>query len=275
VVNKPASFSCAAKTSPRAHHRILSPSINNMTGPARRSRSTTAASQRPQSRGSTASVRSGAPQQQHHIEAHYRMSGYNLAIAPNHHQMGTDYSAHQQSIIQNAANGVNSQDFSDAQNMSMSMNGQIPQHFQTQDHPHFYAQNTMSFAQQQQPVDYSYMQAQAQTSAPADTKSKKIGSQSSQTNDKELRELRLQNAHRSLTDVAQEVLATERTPRAEKTKQLFAMLWFVILCYVMIHCLLTVFLGLVTAVSLQRHQCPVDESTQRMQMDVQQSECSL
>lgn len=203
-----------------------------MTGQTRRSRSTTAASQRPPSRGSTASVHSGAPgQQQHNIDAQYRMSSYNLPIAPNHHQMGTDYSAHQQSIIQNAANGVSAQDSFDSQAMQMSMNGHIPQHFPNQDHSQFYPQNQMPFMPPQPPVDYTYMQPQAQTSAPADTKSKKTGSQSSQTNDKELRELRTQNAHRSLSDVAQEVLSTERTPRAEKTKQLFAMLWLVVFCY--------------------------------------------
>lgn len=72
------------------------------------------------------------------------------------------------------------------------------------------------------------MPPQPPTSAPADPKTKKTGSQSSQTNDKELRELRAANMHRTLSDVAVEVLSTERTPKAEKTKQLFAMLWFVL-----------------------------------------------
>lgn len=54
---------------------------------------------------------------------------------------------------------------------------------------------------------------------------KKKGAASSATNDKELREMLAKNDGRSLRDVAAEVLATERTPRAEKTKQLFAMLW--------------------------------------------------
>lgn len=45
------------------------------------------------------------------------------------------------------------------------------------------------------------------------------------TNDKELRELLLKNESRPLRDVAQEVIQKERTPMAEKTKQLFAMLW--------------------------------------------------
>ena len=56
---------------------------------------------------------------------------------------------------------------------------------------------------------------------------KKKGASSSATNDKELRELLTANDGRSLKDVATEVLKTERTPKAEKTKQLFAMLWCV------------------------------------------------
>lgn len=47
------------------------------------------------------------------------------------------------------------------------------------------------------------------------------------TNDKELRELLNKNENRRLKDVAQEVIRKERTPQAEKTKQLFAMLWYV------------------------------------------------
>lgn len=45
------------------------------------------------------------------------------------------------------------------------------------------------------------------------------------TNDKELREMLARNEGRPLKEVAQEVIQKERTPMAEKTKQLFAMLW--------------------------------------------------
>jgi regulatory factor X, other len=45
------------------------------------------------------------------------------------------------------------------------------------------------------------------------------------TNDKELREMLARNEGRPLKAVAQEVIQKERTPMAEKTKQLFAMLW--------------------------------------------------
>lgn len=46
------------------------------------------------------------------------------------------------------------------------------------------------------------------------------------TNDKELREMLVKNEGRGLREVAQEVIQKERTPMAEKTKQLFAMLWY-------------------------------------------------
>lgn len=51
------------------------------------------------------------------------------------------------------------------------------------------------------------------------------GSAVTATNDKELREMLAKNENRPLKDVAQEVIQKERTPMAEKTKQLFAMLW--------------------------------------------------
>ncbi|KAI9693490.1 MAG: hypothetical protein M1820_009226 [Bogoriella megaspora] len=54
---------------------------------------------------------------------------------------------------------------------------------------------------------------------------KKRGAATSATNDKELRELLSANEGRTLKDAAVEVLRTERTPRSERSKQLFAMLW--------------------------------------------------
>lgn len=54
---------------------------------------------------------------------------------------------------------------------------------------------------------------------------KKKGSASSIANDHELRKLFRENGHRDLKDVASEVLAHERGPRSEKTKQIFAMNW--------------------------------------------------
>lgn len=54
---------------------------------------------------------------------------------------------------------------------------------------------------------------------------KKKGSASSIANDIELRRLFRDNQGRSLKEVAAQVLANERGPKSEKTKQIFAMLW--------------------------------------------------
>ena len=77
-----------------------------------------------------------------------------------------------------------------------------------------------SLSQQQQ-------QQQQVVSAPAevDEKKKKGSASGSATNDKELREMLVRNEGRALNDVAAEVIATDRTSKAEKSKQLFAMLW--------------------------------------------------
>ncbi|KAL8734927.1 MAG: hypothetical protein Q9166_001279 [cf. Caloplaca sp. 2 TL-2023] len=54
---------------------------------------------------------------------------------------------------------------------------------------------------------------------------KKKGSASSLANDIELRKLFEENKHHPLKEVGRQVLANERGPRSEKTKQIFAMLW--------------------------------------------------
>jgi regulatory factor X len=54
---------------------------------------------------------------------------------------------------------------------------------------------------------------------------KKAAPSATATNDRELRELLNKNRARTLPDVAAEVIATERTSKSERTKQLFAMLW--------------------------------------------------
>lgn len=58
-------------------------------------------------------------------------------------------------------------------------------------------------------------------------KKKKGSTAGSATNDKELRQMLQQNEGRKLKDVAAEVIQTDRTSKAEKSKQLFAMLWSV------------------------------------------------
>lgn len=67
------------------------------------------------------------------------------------------------------------------------------------------------------------MPLQSAPDPPEDKRRK--GSAVTATNDKELREMLARNEGRPLPEVAQEVIQKERTPMAEKTKQLFAMLW--------------------------------------------------
>ncbi|KAL8891112.1 MAG: hypothetical protein Q9215_001798 [Flavoplaca cf. flavocitrina] len=59
---------------------------------------------------------------------------------------------------------------------------------------------------------------------------KKKGSASSIANDIELKKLFVENKGRPLKEVAAQVLANERGPRSEKTKQIFAMLWLNTVC---------------------------------------------
>ncbi|KAF2715377.1 hypothetical protein K504DRAFT_367201 [Pleomassaria siparia CBS 279.74] len=61
--------------------------------------------------------------------------------------------------------------------------------------------------------------------APEEKKKKGSGSGAAATNDHELRELLSRNQTRELQEVAREVVATDRTSKSEKIKQLFAMLW--------------------------------------------------
>ena len=59
-----------------------------------------------------------------------------------------------------------------------------------------------------------------------DTHKKPKSSNTGQANDQELRRLFQENRHRDLKEVASSVLANERGPKAEKTKQIFAMIWY-------------------------------------------------
>lgn len=57
---------------------------------------------------------------------------------------------------------------------------------------------------------------------------KKKGSNSSIANDLELRRLHREYQHMSIQDAALMVLQNERTQMAEKSKQVFAMLWYAV-----------------------------------------------
>ena len=71
----------------------------------------------------------------------------------------------------------------------------------------------------------TFTDEQTQDDAGAGGTRKKKGSASSIANDNELRKLFAANKDRDLNDVAASVLANERGPKSEKTKQIFAMNW--------------------------------------------------
>ena len=71
----------------------------------------------------------------------------------------------------------------------------------------------------------TFTDEQTQDDAGAGETKKKKGSASSIANDNELRKLFAANKDRNLNDVAASVLANERGPKSEKTKQIFAMNW--------------------------------------------------
>lgn len=58
---------------------------------------------------------------------------------------------------------------------------------------------------------------------PAETRRPRVST--GQTNENELKDMLEKNTLRSLEEVAADVRATDRTSTAEKTKQLFAMIW--------------------------------------------------
>jgi len=70
------------------------------------------------------------------------------------------------------------------------------------------------------------MEDPGQAGTEPDGVKKKKGSASSIANDLELRRLFRENKGRSIKEVAAQVLTNERGPKSEKTKQIFAMLWY-------------------------------------------------
>lgn len=83
---------------------------------------------------------------------------------------------------------------------------------------------------QQLVMTFNDEQTQDDAGAGAGETRKKKGSASSIANDNELRKLFAANKDRDLDDVAASVLANERGPKSEKTKQIFAMNWLNSIC---------------------------------------------
>lgn len=203
-----------------------------MMGPDRsRSRSATATNRRPPSRESTASIHS----------AHTQFQAAEIAPAPQPQQQ----QIHQQPV-QQLYHGVTGDSMAAmlqaapefAAQPSMNMSG-MHQHMQHQHTvPNGYYSTSHSFSQappvtthqglaysnQFNPIRSASVPPQ-EASFKMEDQAKKAAPSATATNDRELRELLNKNRGRTLPDVAAEVIATERTSKSERTKQLFAMLW--------------------------------------------------
>ncbi len=172
--------------------------------------------QRPDSRASTTSaISQNDDAHAHHeqaIPATYMnnhgpeaaLLQYHAGIAPNHGQM-YDMPQHQYQ-----------QQFSHPHAHSAQFPIQAPYHGQDAS----YIQPDPGYSNH---ARVGSVPVQSGTEGPDDKRKK--GSAVTATNDKELREMLSKNEGRELREVAHEVIQKERTPMAEKTKQLFAMLW--------------------------------------------------
>jgi regulatory factor X len=191
----------------------------------RRSRSNTSMStrsNRPVSRASTTSVHSF----EHFQPQQHQQRPTQFAPQPQYNAAYT--SEPLQPALLQAAQHVSSQD--NLMNMSLESVQQYlgypsestPQPSQSQ--PNGLPMDSASFHTSMGP----HSQQQQHFMAPpmdSEDKKKKSSASGSATNDKELRQLLAQNENRNLKDVAQEVIQNDRTSKAEKSKQLFAMLW--------------------------------------------------
>jgi regulatory factor X, other len=200
-----------------------------------RSPSATTASQRPPSRDSTTSL--------HSVQTQFPPTDNAHVPQPQQQQVPTAQP------VQNQYQGVPAGDMAallqGAQEFNMPQGGEnVITDFQphsTQQHGvsnGYYPPPSQSYSHQQapsqQPVPFSNnfnaLNSVRSISVPPqevfkmEDQTKKPPSATA-TNDRELRELLTRNRGRSLQDVASEVIATERTSKSERTKQLFAMLW--------------------------------------------------
>lgn len=211
---------------------------------------------RPLSRASTTSAASPAPEMMsHEMQQHYMQAGHDAALMQQYarnpqvmHAVAMDPMMNQHMVSQQLQAGLE----------QYHARPYVPQ-----DHGHQYMVAD--------PQDYARMSMQFQPSMsvpPSDAGDdrRRKNSAATATNDKELRELLNKNESRVLKDVAQEVIQKERTPQAEKTKQLFAMLWYVDL-YVCPRTP-TDITGCARSASLQRHRYRGTASTQSTQRDV-------
>ncbi|ORY17684.1 hypothetical protein BCR34DRAFT_24143 [Clohesyomyces aquaticus] len=215
-----------------------------MALPMRRSRSNTSIStrsNRPLSRASTTSVHSF----EQHDPTQNLQAAYQRPHQPppqiqpypadyQHHQHSASYAPLETALLQAA------QHASQQEGMPLETVHQLMAY--TAEQPPSQAQQQMqTHGMQAQPFDHNQA-AQALHAAigqppqlvsgavEIEGQKKKGSATGNATNDKELREMLVKNEGRGLKDVAAEVIATDRTSKAEKSKQLFAMLWLKSVC---------------------------------------------
>jgi regulatory factor X len=184
-------------------------------------------SARPLSRASTTSIHSYEQHtQSRDNQAQFQQQSSQQPQLQNgypHSQYNASY-ASLEPIIQ-AANHVNQQDGMPIEAMQQLIGyaGDSAPH-----HAHSHSMNSQSF-DQNHVIQLAMNHQQQYTPVPVEVeeKKKKGSASGAATNDKELREMLVRNGARELKDVAAEVIATDRTSKAEKSKQLFAMLWYV------------------------------------------------
>lgn len=179
---------------------------------------------------SSASTTSRHSFDQHDLQAQFQRSQHQPTPPPAAYNQQLQYNSSFAGPLLQAAQHVSQQEnvamdpvhqlvsyVGDGQNM-MPQNGLPLQHIDPNANHSF--QSTQS-----QPHQYAMDQQQFMTTpVEVEEKKKKAGGPTAQ-NDKELREMLRHNMGRKLKEVAAEVLATDRTSRSEKSKQLFAMLW--------------------------------------------------
>ncbi|KAF1944945.1 hypothetical protein EJ02DRAFT_339725 [Clathrospora elynae] len=194
---------------------------------SRRSRSNTSMStrsNRPPSRASTTSV---------HSFEHFQQQprSHQFPQQPQYHAPFPTSEALQPALLQ-AVQQVGSQD------QSLNTGLESVQHFlgypgdPTTDQPHLNGLPTQldQLAYHNPLSQHSQQHSFMAPSMDAEEKKKKGSASGAATNDKELRQLLNQNQGRNLKDVAAEVIQNDRTSKAEKSKQLFAMLWLQSVC---------------------------------------------
>lgn len=203
-----------------------------MTALDRRSRSTTAASQRPLSRASTTSMHTPLLPQEQHVGQFSQDPFPNQHVSATH-QILEHYDENDAAIMAlQAQHGL----FDQQQLHGMDLGNNPHMHAQMHNgQSGYYQPQSAPYGSHPQGVDYSHMQAPPparplSASGTSNGKGKKKGngvsSAANEKHEQELHDMLNRNHGRSLSDVGAEVLKNERTSKCEKSKQLFAMLWY-------------------------------------------------